>query len=176
MEIKNQFLPGRKNQELPFYCKDVKIHIFFQVSLPWLQLWGRTPLRDGAAENLQKQPKTLLTKQPKTTPLHQAQVSHSDWGIKLALCFWRALRSELTTSVPCTPRTLKCFVQARRAPWKVKDQWPQSSSLSMQTRHKVCGEARYLSSHINIWAKISHSRRSHPQVGACQYQHNWMLQ
>lgn len=39
-------------------------------------------------------------------------------GTKLALCFWRALRRELTTSVSRTPRTLKCFVQERRTPWK----------------------------------------------------------
>lgn len=69
MEIKNQFLPGRKNQELPFYCKDVKIHIFFQVSLPWLQLWGRTPLRDGAAENLKKTTQNFTYKTTQNNPL-----------------------------------------------------------------------------------------------------------
>lgn len=54
-------------------------------------------------------------------------------GTKLALCFWRALRRELTTSVSWTPRTLKCFVQARRTPCKVTVQWPKSSNKMCHT-------------------------------------------
>lgn len=68
MEIKNQFLPGRKNQELPFYCKDVKIHIFFS-SFPSVAsaLRENSPQRRGSREltkTTQNNPLTPSTGQP----------------------------------------------------------------------------------------------------------------
>lgn len=64
-------------------------------------------------------------------------------GPRLAWCFWRALCRELTTSVPWTPRTLKCFVHSRRTPWKETVQWPKSTQTTKPVKTEVCGEVHY---------------------------------
>lgn len=96
-------------------------------------------------------------------------------GTKLALCFWRALRRELTTSVSWTPRTLKCFVHARRTPWKVTVQWPKSTQTlahkpQSPTRLK-CVEKSTMSLHT-LKLSQNQSEQNILPWGACQYQHN----